>query len=95
MTPESSMVDTRDFHIASRLRLSDQPLLLPVLQHLLHLIARHVCPFGGNALLEGSVEAELCVQTLEDGVVTTHTVTLVIAGIVAVLSLFKFSDAKL
>ena len=55
--------------IAAGIRLHDQPLLLPVLQHLLHPVMRDTGPLHGDALLERSLEAEVHIQTGEDGVV--------------------------
>ena len=46
-----------------------QSLLAPVLQHLMHGVARRIASLHGYAVLQGLLEAERRVQTLEDRVV--------------------------
>ena len=45
-----------------------KPLLTPVLQHLANGVTRYVGTLYADAVLEGSLEAELHVQTLKDRV---------------------------
>ena len=82
------------FPISTRLRLHDEALLLPVLQHLTDAVARHVGTFHADAVLEGSLEAELYVQTLKDRVVLAHALAVIAAAVVAALERSLYAVAE-
>ena len=71
------------FPVFSRFRLHDEPLFLPVLQHLVDSIARDVGTLHADAVLEGTFKVEFYVLALVDSVVLAHALTFVAACIVA------------
>ena len=73
------------FLVASCLCLHDEPLLLPVLQHLTNGVARDVGTLHADTVLEGTIKAEFHIQALKDRVVLTHALAVVRSAIFAAI----------